>query len=155
LAATAGDAQAALSWNPAAGASSYNVKRATVNGGPYTLVATNLTTTYTNTGLSNGITYYYVVSAVNISGEGTTSSQVRVTSSSTVPVDVLMSVSDEILNLSWPADHTGWRLQVQTNGLETGLGLNWFDVVGSTATNNVALPIDANQGSLFYRLIYP
>jgi len=80
LTATAGNAQAALSWNAVSGATSYNVKRATTSGGPYTNVATNVTTpSYTNTGLTNGTTYYYVVSAVNAAGEGANSSQVSVT----------------------------------------------------------------------------
>ena len=42
-----------------------------------------------------------------------------------------MSHSPPRLTLSWPADHTGWRLQAQTNNPTTGLGTNWFDVPGS------------------------
>ena len=58
-----------MSWNASAGATSYNVKRATVCGGPYTtVVASPTTTSYTDTGLTNGTTYYYVVSAVNCGG---------------------------------------------------------------------------------------
>jgi len=82
LTATAGNAQAALSWNAVSGATSYTVKRSTTSGGPYTNVATNVTTlSYTNTGLTNGTTYYYVVSAVNATGESTNSAQVSVTPS--------------------------------------------------------------------------
>jgi chitin-binding protein len=76
LAATAGNAQVALSWGAASGATSYNVKRSTTNGGPYSNVATNVTaTTFTNTGLTNGTTYYYVVTAVNANGESGVSAQ--------------------------------------------------------------------------------
>ncbi len=76
LSATAGNAQVALSWTAAAGATSYNVKRSTTNGGPYSNVATNVTaTTFTNTGLTNGTTYYYVVTAVNANGESGVSTQ--------------------------------------------------------------------------------
>jgi hypothetical protein len=57
--------------------------------------------------------------------------------------------------LSWPDDHIGWRLQVQTNDLSTGLGTNWFDVPGSTNLNSLLLPVDVNCGSVFYRLVYP
>ena len=58
------------------------MKRSTTNGGPYATCATNVTgTTYTNTGLTNGTTYYYVVTAVNASGESPVSTQVSATPS--------------------------------------------------------------------------
>ncbi|MGO8743929.1 MAG: glycosyl hydrolase [Limisphaerales bacterium] len=63
LSATAGNAQVVLSWSTAAGATSYNVQSSTTEGGPYTTIASPTTTSYTNTGLVNGTTYYYVVSA--------------------------------------------------------------------------------------------
>jgi chitin-binding protein len=76
LAAAAGNAQVALTWTAASGATGYNVKRSTTNGGPYSNVATNVSgTSYTNTGLTNGTTYYYVVTAVNASGESPVSTQ--------------------------------------------------------------------------------
>ena len=80
--ATAGNAQVALSWGAASGATSYNVKRSTTNGGPYSNVATNVSaTSFTNTGLVNGTTYYYVITALNASGESPVSSQVQGTPS--------------------------------------------------------------------------
>ena len=80
LAATAGNAQVALSWNASTGATSYSVKRSTTNGGPYTNLATGVTTTsFTNTGLTNGTTYYYVVSAINGNGESQNSAQASAT----------------------------------------------------------------------------
>ena len=82
LTATAGNAQVSLSWNASNGASSYNVKRATVSGGPYTTLSTAGTltaTTFTDTTAANGTTYYYVVSAVNSAGESPNSAQVSAT----------------------------------------------------------------------------
>src|ERR1035441_6893134 len=70
--------QVILNWANAFGATSYNLKRATVSGGPYTVIASNvLSTVYTNAGLGNG-TYYYVVSAVNAAGESLNSPEATV-----------------------------------------------------------------------------
>jgi cellulose 1,4-beta-cellobiosidase len=77
LAASAGNGQVILNWNPVANASGYYVKRSLVSGGSYTVVFTNLTgTTFTNIGLANGTPYYYVVSAFNQAGAGTNSTEV-------------------------------------------------------------------------------
>ncbi|MGO9115563.1 MAG: carbohydrate-binding protein [Thermoguttaceae bacterium] len=69
-----------LTWNAVANATTYNVKRATTSGGPYTTVATGVTGTgYTDTGLSASTSYYYVVSAVNTAGESGNSTQASAT----------------------------------------------------------------------------
>lgn len=73
----------------------------------------------------------------------------------TNPTNLLVNVTGGTLQLSWPSDHIGWRLQVQTNTLDTGLGTNWMDVLGTAATNEIKIPIDPNSGSIFYRMIYP
>lgn len=65
------------------------------------------------------------------------------------------SVHGSELTLSWPAAHTGWRLQSQTNALRAGLTTNWVDVVGSGATNRIVIPIDPASGSVFFRLLLP
>ena len=65
LQATAGNAQVSLIWNAGAGATSYHVKRATTSGGPYTQVAAPAMPNFADAGLTNGTTYFYVVSAVN------------------------------------------------------------------------------------------
>lgn len=81
--ASAGNAQATVSWTAVSGATGYNVKRSTTNGGPYSNVNTSAVTgtSFTNTGLTNGTTYYYVVTAVNASGESPVSLQVSATPS--------------------------------------------------------------------------
>ena len=73
----------------------------------------------------------------------------------TTPTNITTSVSGNTLTLSWPADHIGWRLQAQTNSLSTGLNTNWSDVAGSTAVSSVAIPLDAANGAVFYRMVYP
>jgi hypothetical protein len=78
LTATAGDDTASLAWSPSSGATSYHVKRATTSGGPYTQVATATATSYSDASLTNGTTYYFVVSAVSSGGESSNSGQVSV-----------------------------------------------------------------------------
>jgi len=85
LTATAGNQQVSLSWNAVPGATSYNVKCSTTNGGPYVAIASPTTTGYTNTGLVNGTTCYYVVSQVNAVGESTNSTQVSATPACSAP----------------------------------------------------------------------
>jgi hypothetical protein len=70
------------------------------------------------------------------------------------PTNLLAEITNNQLKLSWPTDHVGWRLQVQTNALETGLRANWFDVAGSSSTDNVTVPLSSN-GGVFYRLVFP
>src|SRR5262249_33837649 len=79
LTATPGNTQVALSWTASSGATSYNVKRSTVNGSGYGILTNVGTTSYTNTGVTNGVTYYYVVSAVNSAGESGNSAQASAT----------------------------------------------------------------------------
>jgi hypothetical protein len=78
--ATSGDAKVTISWTAAAGAVRYNVKRSLVSGGPYTTIATQVSSPpYTDTGLTNGTPFYYVVSAFNGCGESSGSLEVTAT----------------------------------------------------------------------------
>jgi fibronectin type 3 domain-containing protein len=66
--ATAGTLQATIAWSAATGATGYNVKRSGTSGTGYTTLGTAPTTTaspYTDSGLTGGVTYYYVVSSIN------------------------------------------------------------------------------------------
>jgi fibronectin type 3 domain-containing protein len=91
LQATPGNAQLALTWSASFGATSYNVKRSTTSGGPYTQISAPTTTTFTDTGLTNGTTYFYVVSALNSVGESANSAQVGATPINT-PADVTITI---------------------------------------------------------------
>ncbi|WP_317259372.1 fibronectin type III domain-containing protein [Paenibacillus baimaensis] len=85
LTATAGNAQVTLSWTAVTGATGYNIKRSTTAGGPYTTVATNVYgSPYTDTTVTNGTTYYYVVTAVNSGGESGNSNEASATPQGTV-----------------------------------------------------------------------
>ena len=73
----------------------------------------------------------------------------------TAPPSITSNLSGGILTLAWPATHTGWQLQTQTNSPASGLGANWVTVPGSAATNQVSFPVAAGLGTVFYRLAYP
>ena len=119
LTATPGNAQVALSWTASTGATSYNVKRSTLSGSGYATVSSPTGTSYTNTGLTNGTTYYFVVSAVNASGESANSSQASATP-------------------------TGGS----TNIARTGTGYFWNRNATSTTDNNKVAAVGINDNIL-------
>ena len=79
LAASAGNGTVTLTWNAAGGATGYTVKRSPTTGGPYASIGTPTQTTFTDTGLTNGTTYYYVVSGSNQAGSSPNSAEVAAT----------------------------------------------------------------------------
>jgi fibronectin type 3 domain-containing protein len=155
LMATAGDSSVALSWSASVLATNYYVESSLTSGAGYAVISTNASLTFTNTGLNNGTTYYYVVSAVNASGLGTNSTEVSGQPVSMVPPEISSAFSGGRLQLTWPQDHSGWSLQVQTNSPGSGLGTNWVNVTGSAQTNQVTLPVDSSNATVFYRLVWP
>jgi hypothetical protein len=74
---------------------------------------------------------------------------------SRTPTNLLFQVSGNQLQLSWPTDHLGWQLQIQTNGFGAGLGSNWVTLPNSTNVYSTNLIISPANGSLFLRLFYP
>ncbi|MBI5182166.1 MAG: Ig-like domain-containing protein [Nitrospirae bacterium] len=71
VSATAGDGQTTISWNAVSGATSYNIYWATTSGVTKTTGTkiSSVTSPYTHTGLTNGTTYYYVVTGINACGD--------------------------------------------------------------------------------------
>jgi len=142
----------------------------TVNGtnvvnitGPITAVGTNNLILYSGSiggsgiggfklgSLPNGVTAYLV----NNAG---TAVQLAVTSVFTVntnPPVLTNSISGSTLSLTWPTDHLGWRLEVQTNSLSTGLGTNWATWPNSTNLTTVPITINPASPSVFFRMVYP
>jgi fibronectin type 3 domain-containing protein len=95
--------QVALSWSYVANATSYNVKRATASGGPYTTIATGVTgTSFTDTGVNAGTTYYYVVSAVNSDFESDNSAEASAAVLA-APQNLTASANLQQVALSWSA----------------------------------------------------
>ncbi len=156
LTAIAIGSQINLSWAASTSATGYNLKRASVSGGAYTTIASNLTElAYTDSGLADGAVYYYVVTATNTFGESGNSVEASAQTVSTIPPQLVIMTSGGQVQLSWPMDHLGWRLEMQTNSLNASPGADWATVSNSTMTNQLSMPIDPAKGSLFFRLAYP
>jgi 4-phytase/acid phosphatase len=68
------------------------------------------------------------------------------------PTNITAIVSGKTLTIAWPADHVGWILQAQTNGLSTG---QWFDLPGTGTASSAAITINPANPAIFYRLRRP
>lgn len=90
-----GDGQVGLAWNAVSGAASYNVYRSPVSGGGWVkATGTPITgTSFTDTGLRNGQTYYYVVRALDGVGNESGNSN---------EVSALPHLTIGWANLQWP-----------------------------------------------------
>ena len=91
LTATPGNMQVTLSWSVSTGATSYHIKRSTTNGSGYAQISAPATTGYIDTGLTNGTTYYYIVTALNTAGESANSNQTSATPANAV-ADVTITI---------------------------------------------------------------
>ena len=154
LAATAGNAQVSLAWNASTGATSYNVKRATTSGGPYATIASPTTASFADTTVTNGTTYFYVVSAVNGSGESANSSQASATPAGGTPaaiqvtVDALSdrhAISPYVYGVNFPAN----------TGYITDSGATMIRWGGDAATNYNWVNFDTNAANDFYYVNRP
>ena len=124
LTATAGNQQASLTWTASSGATSYNVKRGTVSGGPYTTVGSPAGTTYADRSLTNGTAYYYVVTAVDATGESGNSNQATATPTAAPtapapPLNLTATGGNQHVSLAWTASTGATSYNVKraaTNG---------------------------------------
>jgi fibronectin type 3 domain-containing protein len=119
LTAIAGLGQVSLRWTASSGAIGYNIYRSTTAGGEgQTPVHTGITgTTFTDTGLSAGTAYFYVVTAVGIGGESTTSNE----ASAATPTPSLdfsngFAAASGTLSVNGSAKLSGSQLQLTDGG---------------------------------------
>ncbi|HEX9386342.1 MAG TPA: alpha-amylase family glycosyl hydrolase [Anaerolineales bacterium] len=115
-----GNGLVSLEWNPVPGAAGYNLYRSPVSGGGWVKANAALltSTTFSDTGLQNGRTYYYVVTAVDSTGNESSYSN---------EVSALPHYTIGWANLQWPPtmNHT---ISV-VNRTENAYGQVWIDGV--------------------------
>jgi fibronectin type 3 domain-containing protein len=105
LGATPGNNSVDLNWTGASGATGYRVKRSTTSGSGYVTVGTTATTVFTDS-IIGGVTYYYVVTATNLSGESLLSSEVPATpvlQAPAAPASLTAIPGNNTVALTWPA----------------------------------------------------
>ncbi|MDP9300071.1 MAG: S8 family serine peptidase [Actinomycetota bacterium] len=115
LSAMAGNATVHLSWTaPSDGGSAitnYKIYRGTTSGGETLLATVGNVTSYKDSGLTNGTTYFYQVSAVNALGEGSRSNEVsvipQVSAVPGAPVLTATSATGKGVMLSWTVPESG------------------------------------------------
>ena len=152
LVATPGNAQVSLSWNSSSGAATYNVLRSTTSGGPYSMIATDVaSTSLTNTGLTNGTAYYYVVQAVNSAGTSSNSNQAGATpvcSLPGVPAGLSATPGNALVSLSWAAASGATSYNVKRS-TTSGSGYATIANVTSTSYTNIGL----TNGTTYYYVV--
>ncbi|PYT72949.1 MAG: hypothetical protein DMG42_13580 [Acidobacteria bacterium] len=145
LTAAPGNGQVTLSWSAATGAASYNLYRSTTSGGEgSTPVVTGIaSTSYTNTGLTNGITYYFRVAAVNASGTSGQSNQASATPNAPPPgSDFSLSASPNSVGVTRGSSARSTITITRQNGFNSGVTLSASGLPsGVTASFN---PITVN-----------
>jgi fibronectin type 3 domain-containing protein len=146
-----GNAQVAVSWSAVAGAVSYNVKRASVSGGPYAFVANTTATSFTDTGLTNGTTYYYVVTALNAATESLSSSEASAqpVAPLSAPANLSASASDASVDLSWTAS-TGAESYTVKRALSSG---GAYSPLASGLTSTSYTDTDVSPGTTYYYVV--
>ena len=162
LAATASGTSISLAWTASTdniGVVGYQVLRSTINGSGYSQIATANTNSYTNTGLSVGTTYYYVVKAYDAAANvSATSTQAQATvpvpadtERPTAPTGLTATAAHREVALAWAAssDNVGvvgyqiWRST--TNG----------SAYTQQTTVNTTVYVDTNltNGTTYYYLV--
>ncbi len=124
LVATASDANVTLAWTAVAGATGYNVKRSTASGGPYTTVASGVTaTSYVDTTVTNGTTYYYVVTATGANGESGNSNEASATPKANGKAILVINMEDG-------------RREYELSKTEVDSFISWYDTKASGSGSN-------------------
>src|SRR5439155_1179633 len=110
LQATAGNSQVSLSWqapssNGGSSITNYNIYRSTSSGTETGYISLGNVTSYTNTGLTNGITYFYKVKAVNVLGSSILSNEAsaRPVGAPSAPQNLQDTAGARSVTLTWQA----------------------------------------------------
>jgi fibronectin type 3 domain-containing protein len=154
---TTGNARANVTWTvPASDAviTGYNVYRGT-SPGAMILIATVPSPGLNDTGLENGVVYYYAVSAISEVGEGAMSDAVAATPSTIpgAPVDLNAVSGVGHVSLTWASPESDGGAEITGYNIyrgKTADALTWIAMVTSLGYNDTGAP--AGEG-MVYRVV--
>ncbi len=160
LGAVAGDGSVSLDWNDngEADLNGYSVYRSTTSGSGYTLIAGILaSSSYTDNTAANGVTYYYVITAEDNSGnESLNSSEASATPQDTTapssPTGLGATAGSASVSLDWnnnaEGDLDGYNVYRSTISGSGYTKLNGSLVATSDYTDNTAV-----NGTTYYYVV--
>ena len=157
LVATAGNANVTLNWQAVTGASGYRLHRSTTAGSGYAQIAQVAAGPYTDTTVSNGVTYYYVATAYDATRVSAYSAQAQATPTAppppppailAAPTGLVATAGDGTVSLSWGAvgEATGYRLYRSSNA---GGGYSLLAEGTATARTDTSV----TNGSTYYYVV--
>jgi hypothetical protein len=142
LVATGSDGKVALTWGEVAGATTYNIKRGP-HGGPYVLIGTSTVPYFDDTSLTNGTTYFYVVSAVTGAGEGTNLAEAAAQPVATPTIGVVSLTTTGAIHVTWApcAGATSFVVKFSPVAGSAAAGTVGGSVAAPTLGSDVAGPL--------------
>lgn len=148
LAAGISASQIYLSWSAVSGATSYDIYRSSNGGSTYTQIGTATGAAYTDSSISQGITYYYEVSAVNSYGQGQKSTPLAVTTLSvpSAPTGLAAGISVSQIYLSWNATYGASSYNIYRSNTSGGTYTKLGTAGGTTYTDSTI----AKSGGITY-----
>ena len=161
LTATGGNSTVSLDWNDniESDMAGYNVYRSLTSGGPYTKLNDSLlvNSNYSDNTINGGVTYYYVVSAMDTSyNESSNSNQVSATPTDTIPpaapTGLTASAGNRTVSLDWnnnsEVDVNGYNVYRSTTSGGTYTRLNGTLLSSSAYIDNTVV-----NGTTYYYIV--
>ncbi len=145
LSATAGNAQIALTWAVSTGATNYVLKRGISSSNETTIVFSRYSdTSYTDTNLVNGTTYYYVVIATGPGGTSPNSPEASATPSTNAVSGLVWTGA---AGTAWDTTTTNWLNGVIPITYADGNNVFFDD---SSITASVVISSNVNPGAVTF-----
>ena len=134
----------------------YRIYRSGTSGTGYTLIGTSTTTTYNDTGLIDGNTYYYVLTAVNSIGESYNSNEVSATPQILITVpsasrNLVATASDSKVTLEWlTPSNTGGSPITGYHIYESETSGKGYFSIGTSTTTSYTDVVVINGNTYYY-----